>query len=96
MHKFADVFVERLDEGHVTNVTCHYIDTGTAEPVREKPRRFSPKDNEEIEQQIAKLLAGGKIESSISPWRANLLFVPKPDGSLRMCIDYRKLNRVTV
>ncbi|MBM1124175.1 RNA-directed DNA polymerase, partial [Klebsiella pneumoniae] len=46
--------------------------------------------------QIDDLLSKGFIRESHSPWRAPTLFVQKKDGSMRMCIDYRKLNRVTI
>ena len=50
----------------------------------------------ELKAQLEELLSKGFIQSSISPWGAPVLFVKKKDGSLRLCIDYRKLNRVTI
>lgn len=95
IEEFQDLFIDALDETGVTHVAVHEIDTGDAPPVRAKPRRFSPMENAEIDRQVELLLDAGKIQPSSSPWRSNLLFVPKPDGSLRMCIDFRPLNRVT-
>ena len=58
--------------------------------------RLSPKELEEVERQVAELLKLGLIEPSSSPYGAPVLFVGKKDGSLRMCIDYRALNKITV
>ncbi|KAJ9532097.1 hypothetical protein QJQ45_003814 [Haematococcus lacustris] len=58
--------------------------------------RMSPAELAEVEKQIKELLALGLIEPSSSPYGAPVLFVTKADGSLRMCIDYRALNKVTI
>lgn len=58
--------------------------------------RLSPKEKEAVETYVKDLLEKGLIEPSSSPFGAPVLFVPKPDGSLRFCIDYRALNAITV
>ena len=50
----------------------------------------------ELKLQLKDLTDMGFIQSSISPWGAPVLFVKKNDGTLRMCIDYRQLNKVTI
>lgn len=50
----------------------------------------------ELDTYLKKMLAEGKIPASESPYGALILFVPKPDGSLRLCVDYRKLNKPTI
>jgi hypothetical protein len=50
----------------------------------------------ELQMQLKVLLDLGLIRSSVSPWGAPVIFVKKKDGSLRLCIDYRDLNRATV
>jgi len=58
--------------------------------------RLSPVELAEVENQVTELLKNGLIEPSSSPYGAPVLFVTKKDGSLRMCIDYRALNKITV
>jgi hypothetical protein len=50
----------------------------------------------ELQMQLKELLDSGLVRSSVSPWGAPVIFVKKKDGSLRLCIDYRDLNRATV
>ncbi|KAJ9512229.1 hypothetical protein QJQ45_012793 [Haematococcus lacustris] len=58
--------------------------------------KLSPREEAEVKKQVAELLAKGLIEPSNSPYGAPILFVQKKDGSLRMSIDYRALNKLTV
>jgi Reverse transcriptase (RNA-dependent DNA polymerase) len=58
--------------------------------------RLSQPEMEELKKQIAELLLKGYIEPSTSPYGAPVLFVRKKDGSLRMCVDYRALNKITI
>ncbi|KAA3461207.1 Retrotransposon protein [Gossypium australe] len=58
--------------------------------------RMAPKKLVELKAQIQKLLDRGFISPSVSPWGAPVLFVKKNDGSIRMCIDYRQLNKLTI
>ena len=57
---------------------------------------MAPAELAELRKQLQELLDKGFIRPSVSPWGAPVLFVKKKDGSLRLCIDYRKLNQVTV
>ena len=66
------------------------------EPISIPPYRMSPAELRELKAQLEELLSKGLIRPSISPWGAPVLFVKKKDGSLRLCIDYRQLNRVTI
>ncbi|KAI3819721.1 hypothetical protein L1987_13569 [Smallanthus sonchifolius] len=66
------------------------------QPVAKAPYRLAPVEMKELMAQLDELLKKGFIQPSISPWGAPVLFVKKKDGSMRMCIDYRELNKRTV
>ena len=57
---------------------------------------MAPTELKELKEQLVELLDKGFICPSASPWGAPILFVKKKDGSMRLCIDYRELNRVTI
>ncbi|GJR33626.1 putative reverse transcriptase domain-containing protein [Tanacetum coccineum] len=67
-----------------------------ATPVAKSPYRLAPSKMEELSGQIKELQDKGFIRPSLSPWGAPILFVKKKDGSFRMCINYRELNKLTV
>ncbi|KAF5781372.1 putative nucleotidyltransferase, Ribonuclease H [Helianthus annuus] len=67
-----------------------------AAPIARAPYRLAPIELEELSKQLQELLEKGFIRPSSSPWGAPVLFVKKKDGTFRMCIDYRELNKVTV
>jgi hypothetical protein len=68
---------------------------GTA-PISRRPYRMPPNELAELKIQLQELLEKGFIRPSSSPWRCPALFVKKKDQSLRMCVDYRPLNTVTI
>ncbi|GJS98570.1 putative reverse transcriptase domain-containing protein [Tanacetum coccineum] len=67
-----------------------------AAPVARAPYRLAPSEMKELADKLQKLSEKGFIHPSSSPWGAPVLFVKKKDGSFRMCIDYRELNKLTV
>ena len=66
------------------------------EPISIPPYKMAPAELRELKAQLEEFFSKGFIRPSISPWGAPVLFVKKKDGSLRLCIDYRQLNRVTI
>ena len=66
------------------------------EPISIPPYRMALTKLRELKVQLEELLSKGLTRPSISPWGAPVLFVKKKDGILRLCIDYRKLNKVTI
>jgi hypothetical protein len=95
--EFIDVFPDDLP-GLPPNREiefCIDLVSGT-KPISMAPYRMAPAELKELKEQIQDLLDKGFIRPSVSPWGAPVLFVKKKDGSMRMCIDYRQLNKVTV
>ena len=94
---FPDVFPEELPGiPPVREVELSIeILPGTA-PTSRAPYRMAPTELKELKIQLQELMDKGFIRPSVSPWGAPVLFVKKKDGTLRMCIDYRQINKVTV
>jgi hypothetical protein len=67
-----------------------------AAPVSKDPYRMSTSKMKELQLQLEEIIKKGYIHPSVSPWGAPVLFVKKKDGTLRLCIDFRQLNKVTV
>ena len=95
--EFPDVFpddISGLPPDREVEFTIDLIPE--TEPISIPPYRMAPAEMRELKAQLEDLLSKGFIRPSISPWGAPVLFVKKKDGSLRLCIDYRQLNRVTI
>ncbi|KAG2190783.1 hypothetical protein INT47_012934, partial [Mucor saturninus] len=94
--EFDDVFLEGLPGLPPDRDVQHVINTGEAEPTSKPPFKMSPRELDELKKQLKELLDLGLIRPSSSPWGAPILFVKKKDGAMRMCVDYRALNKVTI
>jgi len=95
--EYPDVFPEDLPgqpPDREVEFRIHLI-PGTS-PIAKSPYRLAPTEMQELKKQLDELLEKGFIRPSSSPWGAPVLFVKKKDGSMRMCIDYRELNKVTI
>nr|VZI46665.1 unnamed protein product [Spirometra erinaceieuropaei] len=92
---FSDVFAWDDTSLGRTAVIRHTIDTGTSKPLWQPPRRIPPHFQKEVNDLIQTMLTTGIIRPSRSPWASPVTLVPKKDGRLRFCIDYRRLNAVT-
>lgn len=77
-------------------MTSHKINTGRNIPIKQRPRRLPYAYRDEADQQIQEMLANGIITPSVSPWSSPIVLVRKKNGDLRFCVDYRKLNQITL
>ena len=76
-------------------IVKHNINVGDATPIKQQPYRVPLAKKCLIDEEVEKLLVKEIIRPSISPWSSPIVLVSKPDGSIRFCIDYRKVNSVT-
>ena len=91
LRRYPSLFSDQL--GHCSLVE-HVIDTGTAKPVRSAPRRIPPHLETEVKQRVQDMVDQGVLEPSDGTWSSPVVLVKKRDGSVRICGDFRKLNRV--
>ncbi|GKE54377.1 putative reverse transcriptase domain-containing protein, partial [Tanacetum coccineum] len=96
MPDFPEVFLEDLPGLPPARPVDFQIDLiPGAAPVARAPYRLAPSEMKELSEQLQELSDKGFIRPSSLPWGAPVLFVKKKDGSFRMCIDYRELNKLT-
>ena len=93
--QYQDVFSKNEFDLGKTHLVEHTIDTGDAKPIAQPPRRVPLAFAEAERKQIGKMLETGVVQPSTSPWASPVCLVRKPDGSARVCIDFRGLNTVT-
>ena len=97
VREFPDVFPDDIAGLPLEREVEFTIDLiPVTEPISIPSYRMAPAELRELKAQLEELLSKGFIRPSISPWGAPVLFVKKKDGSLRLCIDYMQLNRVTI
>ena len=94
--EYRDVFALSDDELGCTDVTEHRIETGDSDPIKIPPHRISPAKLPIVQQEVEDMLKRGVIQHSNSPYSAPIVLARKKDGSWRFCVDYRRLNEVTV
>lgn len=96
LRSISEVFaVDDLSHGHTTAVR-HHIRLHDETPFKERPRPIHPSDGEAVKQHLKELLDAGIIKESQSPFASPVVLVRKKNGSIRLCIDYRKLNARTI
>ena len=79
-----------------TSLTAHRIELYDYTPIRQRPRRLPEPIANAVEEQCEELYSLDIIEPSKSPWSAPIVPIRKKDGTIRLCVDYRKLNQVTI
>ena len=93
---FSTCFARHGQELGRCNQAVHKIATGNATPIHQLPYKSAWKEREIIQRQVDTMLKQGIIEASDSPWSSPVVLVKKKDGEWRFCVDYRKLNNITV
>ncbi|KAE8914090.1 hypothetical protein PF002_g2922 [Phytophthora fragariae] len=90
------MFVESSKKPGRTDLLQFEIDTGDSAPIKQQPYRVSLAEGDVMEAEIQQYLGLNLIRPSTSPWASPVLMIRKHDGGKQICIDYRKLNAVTV
>ena len=96
VNKHGRVFSPPDHEPPSRSVKHHIILKPDAVPIKRRPYPLPPKKLEAMRSQVEDLSKNHWIEPSTSPWGAPILFVPKKNGDLRMCVDFRDLNALTI
>ncbi|EFP06767.1 hypothetical protein CRE_11530, partial [Caenorhabditis remanei] len=95
IQSFQNIFaIEDSELGRTNATTCEIELLDGAEPIRQKPRPIPLAIRPEIRKILQKMVMQGVIRISKSPWSSPVVIVKKKDGSVRMCVDYRKVNKV--
>ena len=95
LHSYSDIFASSSDDFGRNSLVQHPIDTGDAHPIRQQVRRIPPARRQEVTQLLQDMRHKDIIQPSTSPWASPIVLVRKKDGSMRFCVDYRKLNALT-
>ncbi|UYV63208.1 K02A2.6-like, partial [Cordylochernes scorpioides] len=95
LNEFSDIFDFEKKSFPVSGEIKHKIDTSDYPPVRQRPYRVSPAERRVIQSEVEKMMETKIIRPSSSPWASHVILVRKKDGSLRFCVDYRRLNKIT-
>lgn len=94
MSQFQEISYEKRGLGR-TSLIVHSIDTGDADPIRQRYYRMSPEKQRTLMEQLDEMLQQDVVEPCESPWSSPVLLTPKKNGELRFCLDSRKLNAIT-
>ena len=95
LREYEGVFARHADDLGHTDVVQHHIDTGDSRPIKQAPRRVPLHKKRDIADEVNKMLRRGVIEPCDSPWASPIVLAGKKDGTVRFCVDFRRLNDVT-
>ena len=94
---YKDIVAETFDDlDKPCKISKFRIETTSDQPIRIPPYRKAFKEREIIKKEVEMMMKAGIIRSSQSPWAFPVVLIPKPDGTSRFCVDYRKLNAITL
>ncbi|GBM45318.1 Retrovirus-related Pol polyprotein from transposon 297 [Araneus ventricosus] len=96
LQEFQNLFSTSDSDVGRCNMTQHRINTGNHPPIKQYPRRLPLAKKEEAERLVKEMVDNGIIEESSGPWASPIVLLKKTDGSTRFCVDYRKLNEITI
>ena len=94
LHDCSDVFALTDQELGCTGIVHHSIDTGEHRPIKQQPYRTAIVRRDTIRQTVNEMQHQGIVQPSRNHWAIPVVLVPKKDGSLCFCVDYRKLNSI--
>ena len=86
--EYEDIFTQPGGKLGRTAIVRHKIDTGEAQPIKQRMRRTPHAQREIIDEEVKKMIELGVVEESDSPWSSPIVLVRKKDGTTRFCIDY--------
>ena len=90
LEQYQDLVPNEYNPSHFTGKTQITINTGDAWPIKQRPYRTALAKRKLVEKEIQEMLEAGVISPSCSPWASPITLVPKKNGSVRFCVDYRK------
>ncbi|CEP06964.1 hypothetical protein [Parasitella parasitica] len=96
LDKYSSILAHKNDKPGVTNLAEFFIDTGDHAPIYSAPRPYHPKIQQQIDDKFQELIENvicSKVD--FTEWGSSVTVVPKPDGSVRLCGNYVKLNAIT-
>ena len=95
LSEYIDILSSGPNDMGRTDIVEHHIDTGNAGSVKQAPPRlpYALKDN--VDEEVKRLMEDGLVTPSKSPWASPIVILHRKDGTIRLCIEYRKLNEIT-
>jgi hypothetical protein len=94
--RYSDLFSVTDKDAGRTSMASHKIDTGSQPAIKQAPRRIPFHMQKEVQEHVSNMLERGIIEPSQSDWSSAIVLVKKKDESKRFCVDYQRLNNVTI